>query len=617
MKRLFGFLFLAAALLVACEQQEQPSSNGKAVRFTTAVNTKTSFQGYTQNGVEAILWENGDAFTVWSDQASVSGSSQKWADYKVVAEAGVATAVNPVTEGVELLWGQGLHQFYAVYPSGKLHENIIKANIPDYQIVKETENNVFVPVLSEYGYMYASAQAKPDDGSVNLAFSPLFNSFEFIVSPGNDTDVLVSGFRLEVQNGSKQTLAGDFQATLSPDSNPEVDIDYSNAKGSVNLQFGDHRSIKVAKGTTLTFSVITYPVAMSHLTAVFTVDGKEIALPLADKKGNYFNFPAGEKARIRALGALGPEAQAAGITVVLNGQNVNDFDVSTPGEAGVVGLLPGVFTIGDKKVRFSKGNLQAVLENGAITKWQFAENQWETAGDAWSLTNDTGTVGRFLNSTTAPLNRWGTHTLDFHTIEAGIDGAYMTITPEAEQLSNDYYIGSALQLYDNPDFASTYGSGWEYLTYEMILGEYDRTEQGSHGAYTDYYIARAAPARVEGVNGVVLLPDDYVQPAGIPLLKTDYVRYDSGGSGLAVALVDEVNDYTSAQWAEMENAGAVFIPAGYYYKGSEDVTLNAIINHRSGSTQHIVIESNGKYFGTTLYAHPTSPGLVRLVKVVE
>ena len=477
MKRLFGFLFLAAALLVACEQQEQPSSNGKAVRFTTSVNTKTSFQGYTQNGVEAILWDNGDTFTVWSDQASVSGYSQKWADYKVEAEAGVATAVNPVTERVELLWGQGLHQFYAVYPSGKLHENIIKANIPDYQIVKETESNVFVPVLSDYGYMYASAQAKPEDGSVNLIFNPLFNTFEFIVSPGNEKDALVSAFRLEVQDGSKLTLAGGFQAALSPDADPRVEIDYSNATGTVKLQFGDHRSIRVPKGTTLTFSVVTYPVTMSHLTAVFTVDGKDIALPLADKNGKFFSFPAGEKARIRALGALGPEAQAAGITVDLSGQNVNDYDVSTPGEAGVVGLLPGVFTIGDKKVRFSKGNLQAVLENGVITKWQFAENQWETAGDAWSLTNDTGIVGRFLNSTTAPLNRWGTHTLDFHTIEAGIDGAYMTITPEAEQLSNDYYIGSALQLYDNPDFASTYGSGWEYLTYEMILGEYDRTEQ--------------------------------------------------------------------------------------------------------------------------------------------
>ena len=330
MKKLFGFLLCAAALLVSCDKHELPVSQVNAIRFTTSVGTKTSFQGSVQNGVEGLLWENGDTFTVWSDEASVAGSGQKWANYKVAAKDGIATAVSPAKEGVELLWGQGKHTFYAAYPAGKLNGNVIKANIPEYQIVKETESNVFVPVLSEYGYMYAIAQATPEDGSVKLPFNPLFNTFEFIVSPGDKTDALVTGFRLEVQNGSKQTLAGDFQTTLSPIIEPNVDIDYTNATGVVKLQFGDHRSIKVPKGTTLTFSVITYPVAMGHLTAVFTVDGKDIALPLADKEGKYFQFEAGQKARIRALGALGPEAQAAGITVVLKGQNVNDFDMSVP-----------------------------------------------------------------------------------------------------------------------------------------------------------------------------------------------------------------------------------------------------------------------------------------------
>ncbi|MBP5335368.1 MAG: fimbrillin family protein [Bacteroidales bacterium] len=330
MKKLFGFLLLAAAMLVSCEQQELPSSSGKAVRFTTSVGTKTSFAGVTQNGVEGLLWENGDTFTVWSEEASVSGSTQKWANYKVAAKDGVATAVNPAKEGVELLWGKDKHTFYAAYPAGKLNGNVIKAYIPEYQVVKETEDNVFIPVLSEYGYMYAVAQATPEESSVKLPFTPLFNTFEFIVSPGEKTDALVSAFRLEVQNGSKQTLAGNFETTLSPIIEPKVEIDYTNATGVVKLQFGDHRSIKVPKGTTLTFSVITYPVAMGHLTAVFTVDGKEIALPLADKDGNYFKFEPGQKARIRALGALGPEAQAAGITVVLKGQNVNDFDMSVP-----------------------------------------------------------------------------------------------------------------------------------------------------------------------------------------------------------------------------------------------------------------------------------------------
>lgn len=613
---------MAAALTVSCEQQEQPSHSGKAVRFTTSVGTKTSLQGYAQDGIEAVLWEDGDVFTVWSDQATVSGSTQKSADYKVSAAGGAATAVNPASEGVELLWGDGLHSFYAGYPAGHIDGNKLSGKIPSVQALRSSGDNVFAPKLSEYGFMGAAAQAQPDAASVHLAFKPFFSILEFEVSPGDAADVTVTGFRLAAQDGSKVVLAGNYTALLATQLASEVNVDYSTTSSEIEVKFGEG-SVIVEKGKTLTFSVTALPVDLSGLTAYFTVDGKEKGLPLVKKDGSPIVFPAGQKAHIRALGALAPEtpptpptpADPVGITVEINGIPVTDYDISK--SVADDGLLPGIFTIGGKKVRFSKGNLQAVLVNGAITEWQFAQNQWETAGDAWSLTNDTGTVGRFLNSTTAPRNRWGTHTLDFHTIEAGIDGAYMTITPEAEQLSNEYYIGSALQLYDNPDFAATYGSGWDYLTLEMIRGEYDRTEHGSHGAYTDFYIARAAPARVEGVNGVVLFPDDYVQPAGIPLLKTDYVRYDSGGSGLAVALVDEVNLYDSAQWAQMESAGAVFIPAGYYYKGSEDVTLNAIINHHSGSTQHIVIESNGKYFGTTLYAHPTSPALVRLVKVVE
>ena len=627
MKKIFGLLLCAAAVLtVSCERQEQPfgfGNKGKAVKFTTSVGTKTALQGYTENGVEAVLWEDGDVFTVWSEQASVADSDQKWADYKVTASAGVATAVNPATEGVELLWGEGAHTFFAGYPAGKLQGNKLSANIPSSQKLNKLDDFVFGPALSEIGYMAASAQAQPDAATVNLAFKPLFSVFEFIVSAGETAEVNVTDFRLGVQEGSKVVLVGGFAANLSAQAAPEIVVDYSGASGEIKAQLGDGSGVKLLQGQTLTVSVIALPLDLSALIAYFTVDGKEVAVPLVKKDGSPILFPAGQKARVTALGVLAPEtpptpptpADPVVITVEINGIPVTDYDISK--SVADDGLLPGIFTIGGKKVRFSKGNLQAVLVNGAITEWQFAQNQWETAGDAWSLTNDTGTVGRFLNSTTAPRNRWGTHTLDFHTIEAGIDGAYMTITPEAEQLSKDYYIGSALQLYDNPDFAATYGSGWDYLTLEMIRGEYERTEHGSHGAYTDFYIARAAPARVEGVNGVVLFPDDYVQPAGIPLLKTDYVRYDSGGSGLAVALVDEVNLYDSAQWAQMESAGAVFIPAGYYYKGSEDVTLNAIINHHSGSTQHIVIESNGKYFGTTLYAHPTSPALVRLVKVVE
>lgn len=306
---------------------------GKAVKFTTSsisVNTKTSYQGEVQDGFEAILWDNGDTFTVWSDKASIAGSPQQWAEYKVTAEGGAATAVNPAKEGAELLWGEGLHHFYALYPAGEIEGSRLCANIPSFQRTIEAEGNVFLPNLSEYGYMAASAETNPSEAPVKLLFNPMFTTLEFIVSAGPDTQVDVTGFHLTSGNGSKQVIAGDFSAVLSPNADAEISIDYTDTSGEIQVSLGDHRKVRLAEGKTLTISVVTLPVPLSHLTAIFTVNGKDVQIPLVDSEGHYLNFPAGEKARISALGVLEPDAPPVGFTVTVRGQRVTEYTVSKP-----------------------------------------------------------------------------------------------------------------------------------------------------------------------------------------------------------------------------------------------------------------------------------------------
>ncbi len=346
MKKIFGLLLCAAAVLtVSCERQEQPfgfGNKGKAVKFTTSVGTKTALQGYAQGGVEAVLWEDGDVFTVWSEQASVADSDQKWADYKVTASAGVATAVNPATEGVELLWGEDAHTFFAGYPAGKLQGDKLSANIPSTQKLNKLDDFVFGPALSEIGYMAASAQAQPDAATVNLAFKPLFNVFEFIVSAGETAEVNVTDFRLGVQEGSKVVLAGGFAANLSAQAAPEIVVDYSGASGEIKAQLGDGSGVKLLQGQTLTVSVIALPLDLSALIAYFTVDGKEVAVPLVKKDGSPILFPAGQKARVTALGVLAPQtpptpptpADPVVITVEINGIPVTDYDLSKEPDPG-------------------------------------------------------------------------------------------------------------------------------------------------------------------------------------------------------------------------------------------------------------------------------------------
>lgn len=333
MKKIIGTLLFAALLTVSCEQQEaQLAPQKKAISFTTeSVGTKTTYSGEVQGGKEVIKWQTGDIFSVWCDQAVVGDGSQKKANYKVTASSqGVATAVTPQSADAEMAWGEGLHHFFAAYPSGNLVGNKFNANIPATQQVRESSTNVFSPLLYQYGYMVAATDATQDEGAVLLRFRPIFTTLEFTVSPGPDTDVTVSDFRLEGAEGT--TLAGQFQASLSASADPEIAV--SLASSAIQLSFDSGGSVTVGKNQTLTFSVIALPVSLSNLTAVFTVNNQEISLPLNDKSGSPITFAAGKKSRIRALGILAPQTEPepedtpTDIDVDIDDQDIDDYDLS-------------------------------------------------------------------------------------------------------------------------------------------------------------------------------------------------------------------------------------------------------------------------------------------------
>ena len=119
------------------------------MQFTTSgVGTKTSYQGTVTDGKEAILWTDGDVFSVTCEQATISGDSKTAADYKVTAPSGVATAVNPNTPGDVIYWGEGEHTFFAAYPAGELQGNVLNANVATTQRLTETSEGVFAPASS-------------------------------------------------------------------------------------------------------------------------------------------------------------------------------------------------------------------------------------------------------------------------------------------------------------------------------------------------------------------------------------------------------------------------------------------------------------------------------------
>ena len=87
---------------------------------------------------------------------------------------------------------------------------------------------------------------------------------------------------------------------------------------------------------------------------------------------------------------------------------------------------------------------------------------------------------------------------------------------------------------------------------------------------------RFAKASVAGVNGLILFPDSYVQPSGIPLNHVNAASMDYGAN------YSDFNNYTAEQWAGMEAAGAIFLPAahngggeGHYWSFTTDVSNTA------------------------------------------
>ena len=175
---------------------------------------------------------------------------------------------------------------------------------------------------------------------------------------------------------------------------------------------------------------------------------------------------------------------------------------STPKVNVPQGAAKGVFSVGSsKQVFFAKGNLQYRAETN---EWRFANNQWETVGQANTRISS-------YNSDWIDLFSWGT-------------GNYPTNDSEN---NNDY-----LSFDDWGNYMVN--GAWKTPTKE----EWNYLFTGRSNASYKY-----GGARVNGVTGIVVLPDDW----------SNAINFSSGKSYSA-------NTYDINTWRQMEEAGAIFLP---------------------------------------------------------
>ena len=224
------------------------------------------------------------------------------------------------------------------------------------------------------------------------------------------------------------------------------------------------------------------------------------------------------------------------------------------------GVLPGVFSVSaTKKVKFSQGNLQY---KASTRTCHFAEDQFEYIGEANS--NISSHYDGYID-----LFGWGTSGWNCYN---GYYQPWDTVTyPSFEYGPFCFY--DLFDDYANSDWghynAISNGGGQSNQWRTLFHGEWDylfNTRQASTLNGADN--ARYVKATVNGVAGVILFPDVYTHPSGVPL--PEYINsYDS---------VFSFNIYQEANWLSMENAGAVFLPlAGARYGTSVyDVGLEGV-----------------------------------------
>lgn len=106
------------------------------------------------------------------------------------------------------------------------------------------------------------------------------------------------------------------------------------------------------------------------------------------------------------------------------------------------------------------------------------------------------------------------------------------------------------------DWGLNFGEGWRTPTADEIRYVlYGRTDAAS----------LRGPARVAGVNGLMLLADDWQCPHGMTFN--------------ASATAYEINTYSEADWGRLKEAGAVFLPADGWLDPDVNEEMQAAVGH--------------------------------------
>ena len=288
------------------------------------------------------------------------------------------------------------------------------------------------------------------------------------------------------------------------------------------------------------------------------------------------------------------------------------------------------FTIDNQghKVLFSSGNLQ--FQPSTYT-WRFAEHQWDFVGfeDSGNVYENGVKCNNSLISNTyngwIDLFGWATSGWPRRFSGYGVESYdyyyWPTATADDKCICYKYYVGNSR----SGSFEK--GSGNENADW----GVYNQIGSDPAGTWRTLsknqwnYVINLRPnasdlcgfGNVNGVDGLILLPDLWQPIVGLSFIPSNTNTI--------------VNNYSVADWTQMENNGAIFFPCA----GSRCNTTGAagVFGHYWSATPNIEIETTCDhvglvnymayclYFGTSINATATKyrsyGSSVRLVRDIE
>ena len=287
---------------------------------------------------------------------------------------------------------------------------------------------------------------------------------------------------------------------------------------------------------------------------------------------------------------------------------VANFSINVP-----IGAINGLFTINSNgdQVFFSQGNLQY---RASTHTWRFASNQWDYVGTQTPDYN--GYVGGTINGSDnqyisnsysgwIDLYGWGT---------SGYAHGAICYHPYDTYSTNSAYYAYGDIIWDLDDYTGQADWGYNPIINGGNQENQWRTLSVSEWNYV--FNTRSttsgilyAKAKVNNVNGVILLPDDW-NSCTYSLINTNNsaANYSS-------------NTLTASQWTSLENAGAVFLPAAGYRGGTSINYVSYYGYYWSASAANSERSCNIKFSNGMLNANTMEErklGLsVRLVRDVE